>query len=117
MKTILSDVTSSPLFLTQYCKIVEIIVFCFPLAGEKDNQKKTDLQPTKREDQLAHLNADIMAPASPAAPTGSQSDSTVGAHPTVITREDSVMSVSAVTATLPPDTQKFLKFAGLSVTD
>ena len=87
----------------------------FVSIGEKDSQKKTDLQPSKREDQLAHLNADIMAPASPAAATDSQSD-TAGQnspHPSVITREDSVMSVSAVTATLSPDTQKFLKFAGL----
>lgn len=85
----------------------------FVLVGEKDSQKKNDLHPPKREDQLAHLNADIMAPASPAAATDSQQDASgANAHPSVITREDSVMSVSAVTATLPPDTQKFLKFAG-----
>lgn len=54
----------------------------------------------KREDQLAHLNLDI-APASPAA----QSDMPA------LNRENSVASVSSI-CNLPPDTQKFLKFAG-----
>lgn len=53
------------------------------------------------EDQLAHLNMDL-APASPAAP-GSE-------NPAPVQRDGSITSVSSLTA-LPPDTQKFLKFA------
>ncbi|XP_033745348.1 E3 ubiquitin-protein ligase HUWE1-like isoform X3 [Pecten maximus] len=67
-------------------------------AGEKDG-KSTDQPSQKREDQLAHLNLDV-APASPA----SQSDTP---H---LNRENSVASMSSI-CNLPPDTQKFLKFA------
>ncbi|XP_021341229.1 E3 ubiquitin-protein ligase HUWE1-like isoform X3 [Mizuhopecten yessoensis] len=67
-------------------------------AGEKD-AKSGDQPSQKREDQLAHLNLDV-APASPAA----QSD------PPLLNRENSVASMSSIT-NLPPDTQKFLKFA------
>lgn len=44
-----------------------------------------------------------LAPASPAAP-GSE-------NPAPVQRDGSITSVSSLTA-LPPDTQKFLKFAG-----
>ncbi|XP_060080556.1 E3 ubiquitin-protein ligase HUWE1-like [Ylistrum balloti] len=67
-------------------------------AGEKDG-KSADQPSQKREDQLAHLNLDV-APASPAA----QSDTP---H---LNRENSVASMSSI-CNLPPDTQKFLKFA------
>ncbi len=91
-----------------------------PIAGEKDSQKKSEQQVPKREDQLAHLNDDIAAPASPAAggggvepqPSTSGGSVATSSGAAVITREDSVMSVSAVSASLPPDTQKFLRFAG-----
>ncbi|XP_069142505.1 E3 ubiquitin-protein ligase HUWE1-like isoform X2 [Argopecten irradians] len=67
-------------------------------AGEKDG-KSADQPSQKREDQLAHLNLDV-APASPA----SQADTP---H---LNRENSVASMSSI-SNLPPDTQKFLKFA------
>ncbi|XP_078340185.1 E3 ubiquitin-protein ligase HUWE1-like isoform X5 [Crassostrea virginica] len=69
-------------------------------AGEKDG-KSQDQRSQRREDQLAHLNMDL-APASPAA---SSSDT-----PAPVQRDGSITSVSSLTA-LPPDTQKFLKFA------
>ncbi len=76
-------------------------------AGEKDSQKKE--QPLqRREDQLSHINSDA-APPSPAAPSsGSESGQPTG----MLTRENSVMSVSSSSSNLPPDTHKFLKFAG-----
>lgn len=71
------------------------------VTGEKD-AKSSDQRSQRREDQLAHLNMDL-APASPAA---SSSDT-----PAPVQRDGSITSVSSLTA-LPPDTQKFLKFAG-----
>ena len=67
------------------------------LLGEKASKSK-DQPSQKREDQLAHLNIDF-APASPAASSETPS----------LMRENSVTSIS----TLPPDAQKFLKFAGI----
>lgn len=64
-------------------------------SGEKASKSK-DQPSQKREDQLAHLNIDF-APASPAASSETPS----------LMRENSVTSIS----TLPPDAQKFLKFA------
>ena len=59
---------------------------------------------------MAHLNADVLAPASPAAGEhGGESPMTTSQTGT-ITRENSVMSVSG-TSNLPLDAQKFLKFA------
>ncbi len=94
-----------------FYRIVNIL---HKIAGEKENQKKTEQTLHRREDQLSHLNVDIAAPASPAG-ADSNTDASAGgqAHPSTISREDSVMSVSAQTAALPPDTQKFLKFAGM----
>ncbi|XP_061178702.1 E3 ubiquitin-protein ligase HUWE1-like [Saccostrea echinata] len=69
-------------------------------AGEKDG-KSQEQRSQRREDQLAHLNMDL-APASPAAP-GSET-------PAPVQRDGSITSVSSLT-TLPPDTQKFLRFA------
>ncbi|VDI57331.1 E3 ubiquitin-protein ligase HUWE1 [Mytilus galloprovincialis] len=66
-------------------------------SGEKGNKTK-DQSSQRREDQLAHLNIDF-APASPAASTSSETPA--------LARENSVSSISS----LPPDTQKFLKFA------
>lgn len=74
------------------------------LPGEKESKLK-DSKPAKREDQLAHLNMDM--PASPQ-PSSSSTDSTPA-----LNRENSMQS-STSTAHLPPDAQKFLKFAGLS---
>ncbi|XP_060587198.1 E3 ubiquitin-protein ligase HUWE1-like isoform X3 [Ruditapes philippinarum] len=69
-------------------------------AGEKENKVK-DNKPVKREDQLAHLNMD-MPPSPQPAPSTSTSDVPA------LNRENSLQtSVS----NLPPDTQKFLKFA------
>ena len=76
-------------------------------AGEKDNKQKEPAQ-QRGEDQLSHINMDMAAPPSPA--TQSTSDAS-GA----LTRENSVMSMSQVSSNLPPDTQRFLKFAGMSV--
>ncbi|XP_053377275.1 E3 ubiquitin-protein ligase HUWE1-like isoform X3 [Mercenaria mercenaria] len=66
-------------------------------AGEKENKVK-DNKPVKREDQLAHLNMD-MPPSPQPAPSSDVPP---------LNRENSLQtSVS----NLPPDTQKFLKFA------
>lgn len=65
----------------------------------------------RREDQLAHLNMDLQAPASPASNAmGTAADQGP------LTRENSIMSMSLVSSNLPPDTQRFLKFAGISLT-
>lgn len=61
----------------------------------------------RREDQLAHLNAE-MAPPSPSA-SNNPAASAETSMP--LTRENSVASVSSL-AHLPPDAQKFLRFAG-----
>ena len=74
------------------------------ILGEKEN-KSSDKPSQKKEDQLAHLNLDI-APGSPAAQTSSETGATGG-----LMRENSLASVSSM-SNLPPDTQKFLKFAG-----
>lgn len=82
---------------------------CLPL-GEKDKKKDRDSADQRREDQLSHLNlSDDLAPPSPSpAPTTSDGAVSAGA----LTRENSIMSVSSAATNLPPDTQKFLKFAG-----
>ncbi|KAK6177350.1 hypothetical protein SNE40_015469 [Patella caerulea] len=70
-------------------------------AGEKD-LKPTDTSAPKREDQMAHLNLEMAPPSpSPALPA----EDTL-----LLSRENSVASVSSIIH-LPPDTQKFLKFA------
>ncbi|WAR27034.1 HUWE1-like protein [Mya arenaria] len=68
-------------------------------AGEKEGKGK-ESGPAKREDQLAHLNVDM--PASPQ-PSGSAVD-----RPG-LNRENSMQT--SITASLPPDAQKFLRFA------
>ncbi|XP_064633553.1 E3 ubiquitin-protein ligase HUWE1-like isoform X3 [Lineus longissimus] len=75
-------------------------------AGEKDTRKPRDSAAQRREDQLAHLNVDIGMPMSPL-PAASSSQDVIG----LLTRENSVASVVSMTCSLPPDTQKFLKFA------
>ena len=77
-------------------------MLCLTDAGEKD-QKKTDNQAQKREDQLAHLNVDV-APASPSPAPNMESSA-------LLTRENSLASVSSL-GHISSDTQKFLKFAG-----
>ena len=74
------------------------------LAGEKDG-KKQENKPQKREDQLSHLNIDL----APTSPQPSQSSD----HPGLLSRENSMQASSSV-INLPPDAQKFLKFAGRS---
>ena len=76
---------------------------CYP--GEKESKRSEQVAP-KREDQLAHLNME-MAPPSPS-PGPSATNVGVDSSAMSITRENS----SACIAHLPPDTQKFLKFAG-----
>ncbi|XP_055882443.1 E3 ubiquitin-protein ligase HUWE1-like isoform X4 [Biomphalaria glabrata] len=72
-------------------------------AGEKG--KKTNETPvSKREDQLAHLNME-MAPPSPS-PGPSCADGPLS----LVGRENSGIAMASITH-LPPDTQKFLKFA------
>ncbi|RUS89503.1 hypothetical protein EGW08_002736 [Elysia chlorotica] len=72
---------------------------------EKDSKSGDHQQTTtKREDQLAHLNME-MAPPSPS-PGPSPGPEPV----TVIGRESSGITMASITH-LPPDTQKFLKFA------
>ena len=80
---------------------------CGYFSGEKDDLKKSESQRQRREDQLAHLNADITAPLSPAPSSSEQSVSSLA-------RQDSVASTpgAAVSSPLPHDVQKFLKFAG-----
>lgn len=73
------------------------------LLGETDNKKPRDASGQKKEDQLSHLNVDLILPQSPA-PSGSQD--LMG----LLSRDNSMASV--VSAAVPPDTQKFLKFAG-----
>ena len=75
------------------------------ISGEKDTRKPRDSLAQRREDQLAHLNVDITMPMSPA-PSSSQD------VVSLLSRENSVASVVSMTCALPPDTQKFLKFAG-----
>ncbi|XP_076447673.1 E3 ubiquitin-protein ligase HUWE1-like isoform X2 [Babylonia areolata] len=71
-------------------------------AGEKES-KRSDHSTPRREDQMAHLNVEMAPPSpSPGPSTASVETSTVS-----ITRENSAASI----AHLPPDTQKFLKFA------
>ena len=81
----------------------EICTLCYP--GEKESKRNEQITP-KREDQLAHLNME-MAPPSPS-PGPSATSVGVDSSTMSITRENS----SACIAHLPPDTQKFLKFAG-----
>ncbi|CAL1528834.1 unnamed protein product [Lymnaea stagnalis] len=72
-------------------------------AGEKGN--KTSEQPaSKREDQLAHLNME-MAPPSP-----SPGPSSAEGPLSQLARDNSGIAMASITH-LPPDTQKFLKFA------
>ena len=78
---------------------------CTPTGEKADKKKETHNQ--RGEDQLAHLNISDTAPLSPAPPGGD-------AQPGMLSRENSVASVSG-TANVPPDTQKFLNFAGLSL--
>lgn len=70
--------------------------------GEKDT-KKNEQPSQKREDQLSHLSMEV-APASP-------SPASVMENSTLLTRENSVASVSSL-GHASSDTQKFLKFAG-----
>ncbi|KAL8595169.1 hypothetical protein ACOMHN_013842 [Nucella lapillus] len=71
-------------------------------AGEKES-KRNDHSTPRREDQMAHLNVEMAPPSpSPGPSTASVESSTIS-----ITRENSAASI----AHLPPDTQKFLKFA------
>ncbi|KAK3600176.1 hypothetical protein CHS0354_039470 [Potamilus streckersoni] len=78
-------------------------------AGEKDSKHQQEPPQTRKEDQLSHLNSMDIGPASPAGASASTS-STTDSHPPVLSRENSLQMV-ANTAHLPPDTQKFLKFA------
>jgi len=71
-------------------------------AGEKDSKKKETPQ-KRQEDQLAHINIDITAPMSPAAPSSGENSST-----SLLSREN---SVQAIASNVHPDTQKFLNFA------
>ena len=79
-----------------------VATFIFP--GEKSENKKLSQQ-QRREDQLAHLNADITAPLSPAPSAMDQ-----------LVRQDSMASTSSKPTSdhLPHDVHKFLKFAGMS---
>ena len=71
-------------------------------AGEKEVKVK-ESGPSKREDQLDHLNMEM--------PPSPQPTSTTTDRPQGYSRENS-MQASMSTVNLPPDTQKFLKFAG-----
>ena len=73
------------------------------ITGEKTDKKK-EAHNQRGEDQLAHLNISDTAPLSPAPPGG---EGQAG----MLSRENSVASVSGAT-NVPPDTQKFLNFAG-----
>lgn len=105
-------------------------------AGDKQKKKK-DSDKKREENQTAHLHLDLPGPMSPAHPSQgnafnlitttmspcqvasnfllsvavdlTQSSSQLGAA----LRQDSILSTSAVSVSLPPDTQKFLRFAGL----
>ncbi|CAG5120620.1 unnamed protein product, partial [Candidula unifasciata] len=72
-------------------------------AGEKGS-KPSEQPVSRREDQLAHLNME-MAPPSP-----SPGPSSADGPPALMTNEASAIVMSSITH-LPPDTQKFLKFA------
>ncbi|XP_070192440.1 E3 ubiquitin-protein ligase HUWE1-like isoform X3 [Littorina saxatilis] len=75
-------------------------------AGEREKETKRNEQVTpKREDQMAHLNMEMAPPS----PSPGPSTTSVGMEPSGVslTRENSVACI----AHLPPDTQKFLKFA------
>ncbi|XP_035825881.1 E3 ubiquitin-protein ligase HUWE1 isoform X3 [Aplysia californica] len=73
-------------------------------AGEKVN-KPSEQPVSRREDQLAHLYME-MAPPSP-----SPGPSTAPEGPiSMVTRDNSGIAMASITH-LPPDTQKFLKFA------
>ncbi|BFZ10773.1 hypothetical protein BsWGS_13813 [Bradybaena similaris] len=72
-------------------------------AGEKGS-KPSEQPVSRREDQLAHLNME-MAPPSP-----SPGPSSAEGHPALLARESAAIVMSSITH-LPPDTQKFLKFA------
>ena len=76
-----------------------------PLPGEKADKKK-ESHSQRGEDQLAHLNISDTAPLSPA-PSGGE------AQAGMLSRENSAASVLGAT-NVPPDTQKFLNFAGMS---
>ena len=85
-------------------------------AGDK-REKKKDAD-RKREDQLSHLNVDLAPPMSPAGPpaqsaTGGSELTQSVSHLSGISRQDSALSSSVISMALPPDTQKFLKFAGM----
>ena len=85
-------------------------------AGDK-REKKKDAD-RKREDQLSHLNVDLAPPMSPAGPpaqsaTGGSELTQSVSHLSGISRQDSALSSSVISMVLPPDTQKFLKFAGM----
>ena len=73
--------------------------------GEKGN-KSADEPSSRREDQLAHLYME-MAPPSPSPGPSSADSSASGA----IALDSSGIAMGSITH-LPPDTQKFLKFAG-----
>lgn len=78
----------------------------FICLGEKGS-KPSEQPVSRREDQLAHLNME-MAPPSP-----SPGPSSAEGHPALLARESAAIVMSSITH-LPPDTQKFLKFAGTS---
>ena len=85
-------------------------------AGDK-REKKKDAD-RKREDQLSHLNVDLAPPMSPAGPpaqsaTGGSELTQSVSHLSGISRQDSALSSSVISMALPPDTQKFLQFAGM----
>ena len=75
-------------------------------AGEKESKRNEQATP-RREDQLAHINMEMAPPS----PSPGPSTSTTESSAVTIPRENS----SACIAHLPPDTQKFLKFAGILI--
>jgi E3 ubiquitin-protein ligase HUWE1 len=77
-------------------------------AGEKESKRGEHPTP-RREDQLAHLNMEMAPPSPSPAPSTTQLE-TQG--PMGIARDGSSSSI----AHLPPDVQKFLKFAGNALT-
>lgn len=79
-------------------------MFCHVL-GEKSS-KPSEQPLARREDQLAHLNME-MAPPSP-----SPGPSSAEGPLSLLARDNSGIAMASITH-LPPDTQKFLKFAGL----